>query len=155
MFARPSAFQRQAGIARILVATAILLGVTLASRALTRDHVPSPAEVWAAAGLTAAATLLVATVFVRETPFPRGAYLASAFILAAAVLLTAAYPGDPTRWARETREVAWLFPWFFVSIQAGTSRRTNACTYSAARWLLPLSAALLGLSIHLPYLLGR
>ena len=154
MSARLPAFERQAGIARVLVATTVMVVALFVSATLTRHHVPSPAEVWAAAGLTAAGTLLVATLFVRETPFPRGAYLGSAFLLAAAVLLTAAYP-DPSRWARETRDVAWLFPWFFVSIHAGVGRRTGACSFAAARWLLPLASALFGLAIHLPFLLDR
>lgn len=144
-----------ARLGRVLAATLILCIALLASAMLTRHHVPSPAEVWAAAGLTAAATLLVATLFVGETPFPRGSYLFSAFLLAAAVLLTAAYPGDTSRWARETRDVTWLFPWFFVSLHAGVARRTSACSFAAARWLLPLASALLALAIHLPFLLAR
>jgi hypothetical protein len=155
MFAPTTGFERRVGIARVLVATAVMAVALLASATLTRHHVPTSAEVWAAAGLTAAATLVVATMFVRETPFPRGAYLVSAFLLAGAVLLTAAYPGDPSHWARETRDVAWIFPWFFISLHAGVARRTSACTYSAAKWLLPLSAALLALAIHLPFLLDR
>src|SRR5689334_16782708 len=112
MSTRLVAFERRAALARVIAGTAVMLGATFALKALTRGHVPSPAEVWAAAGLSAAATLTVAALYARETPWPRGAYVFSAFLLAAATLLTAAWPGDPVRWARETREIVWLFPWF-------------------------------------------
>ena len=147
--------ERRSFIGRTLAGTAVMLGGTWALVALTRGHVPSAAEVWAAAGLSSAATLIVASLFVRETPYPRVPSVLSAFLLAGATLLTAAYPVDPSRWARETREIAWLFPWFFVSIHSGTPRMVRACTTAKARWLLPLSASLLALAIHLPFLLDR
>ena len=98
--------ERRSFIGRTLAGTAVMLGGTWALVALTRGHVPSAAEVWAAAGLSSAATLIVASLFVRETPYPRVPYVLSAFLLAGATLLTAAYPVDPSRWAHETREIA-------------------------------------------------
>lgn len=148
-------FERRALLARHLAAAVVMVGGALALVWLTRGHVPSPAEVLGAAGLSATATLVTASLFVRDTPWPRASYVLSAFLLAGATLLTAAYPVDPARWAHETREIAWLFPWYFVSLHNGTARTLRTCTVTAARWVLPLSAILLGLSIHLPFLLDR
>ena len=154
MSTRLVTFERRAALARVIAGSAVMLGATFALKALTRGHVPSTAEVWASAGLSATATLTVASLFARETPYPRGSYLASAFLLAGAILLTAAYPVDPSRWARQTREIAWLYPWFYVSLHS-TAARGRACGVRTMRWLLPVGAALLGLSLHLPFLLDR
>ena len=154
MSAHLARYERHARMARVIAGTAVMVGVMFALIGLTRGHVPSPAEIWASAGLSAAATLAVASLFARETPYPRGSYLASAFLLAGAILLTAAYPVDPSRWARQTREIAWLYPWFYVSLHS-TATRGRTCSMRTMRWLLPVGAALLGLSLQLPFLLDR
>ncbi|HYM81357.1 MAG TPA: hypothetical protein VEY91_08085 [Candidatus Limnocylindria bacterium] len=129
------------------IALAILMATVIVGMMTARGPSPSLGAIRASAMVSGLGTLLMATVVSRVSPYPRWSLYGAAGILALSLLVSTVTTPDPAAWVRDTRQMAWMFPWFvmlFGFVGRATGKGWCAPAHPKAGWIMLVTAALLG-----------